>query len=104
MRIVSLLPSATEILFALGFDREIVGVSHECDFPPQVRTKTAVIRSRIPPDSSPAGIDRPVSEDVHRGGSLAAGGARAPKTLAPDLTQTPGFWSLWPAFPGRPPH
>ena len=33
MRIVSLLPSATETLFALGFDEEIVGVSHECDFP-----------------------------------------------------------------------
>src|SRR5439155_1224105 len=37
MRIVSLLPSATEILFALGLDREIVGVSHECDFPAQAR-------------------------------------------------------------------
>src|SRR6267378_3350785 len=47
MRVVSLLPSATEILFALGFDREIVGVSHECDFPPRARTQTIVIHSRI---------------------------------------------------------
>src|SRR6266853_1458922 len=50
MRIVSLLPSATEILFALGFDREVVGVSHECDFPPQARRKRVVIHSRIPQD------------------------------------------------------
>src|SRR5260221_173340 len=48
MRIVSLLPSATEILFALGLDREIVGVSHECDFPPRARTKPVVIHSRMP--------------------------------------------------------
>jgi len=48
MRIVSLLPSATEILFALGFDREIVGVSHECDFPEQARGKRVVIQPRIP--------------------------------------------------------
>src|SRR6266436_3369756 len=57
MRIVSLLPSATEILFALGLDREIVGVSHECDFPPKARTKPVVIRSRIPHGASPAEID-----------------------------------------------
>ena len=48
MRIVSLLPSATEILFALGLDREIVGVSHECDYPPQARAKPVVIHSRLP--------------------------------------------------------
>ena len=57
MRIVSLLPSATEILFALGFDKEIVGVSHECDFPEQARTKRVVIHSRLPHDAAPAEID-----------------------------------------------
>ena len=55
MRIVSLLPSATEILFALGFDREIVGVSHECDFPPNARTRTVVIHSRMPHDDGLTG-------------------------------------------------
>jgi len=55
MRIVSLLPSATEILFALGLDREIVGVSHECDFPPRARAKPVVIHSRMPHDAAPAG-------------------------------------------------
>ena len=64
MRIVSLLPSATEILFALGFDREVVGVSHECDFPPQARTKKVVIHSRIPHDASPSEIDRLVRDHL----------------------------------------
>ncbi len=66
MRIVSLLPSATEILFALGLDREIVGVSHECDFPSQAKTKPVVIHSRLPHEASPSEIDRLVSEYVHR--------------------------------------
>src|SRR5437773_6571084 len=72
MRIVSLLPSATEILFALGLDHEIVGVSHECAYPPQAKTKRAVIHSRLPHGASPAEIDRLVSEYVHRGESLYA--------------------------------
>ena len=99
MRIVSLLPSATEILFALGFDREIVGVSHECDFPPQARTKTTVIRSRIPHDSSPAEIDRLVSEYVHRGESLYAVDADALKALAPDLIITQDLCHVCAASP-----
>src|SRR6266702_3122539 len=99
MRIVSLLPSATEILFALGFDREIVGVSHECDFPPQARTKTAVIRSRIPHDSSPAEIDRLVSEYVHRGESLYAVDADALEALAPDLIITQDLCHVCAASP-----
>src|ERR1700720_1630188 len=72
MRIVSLLPSATEILFALGFDREIVGVSHECDFPANARTRTVVIHSRMPHGASPSEIDVLVREYVHRGESLDA--------------------------------
>src|SRR5947199_1494730 len=72
MRIVSLLPSATEILFALDLDREIAGVSHECDFPPQARSKPVVIHSRLPHDAAPAEIDRLVREYVSRGESLYA--------------------------------
>ncbi len=85
MRIVSLLPSATEILFALGFDGEIVGVSHECDFPPQARSKRVVIHSRIPHDASPAEIDRLVREYVARGESVYAVDAQGLEELAPDL-------------------
>jgi iron complex transport system substrate-binding protein len=88
MRIVSLLPSATEMLFALGLDREIVGVSHECDFPPQAKTKPVVIHSRLPHDVSPAEIDRLVSEYVHRGESLYAVDAEVLEALAPDLIIT----------------
>jgi len=69
-RIVSLLPSATEILFALGLDQQIVGVSHECDFPPAARSKTVVINSRIPKDAAPVEIDRLVREFSARGESV----------------------------------
>src|SRR3981081_3696194 len=88
MRIVSLLPSATEILFAIGFDREVVGVSHECDFPEQARSKRVVIQSRIPHDASPSEIDRLVREYVSRGESLYAVDAQALEELAPDLIIT----------------
>jgi iron complex transport system substrate-binding protein len=88
MRIVSLLPSATEVLFALGFDREIVGVSHECDFPSRAKTKTAVVRSRLPHDASPSEIDRLVGDYVERGESLYAVDAELLEGLAPDLIVT----------------
>jgi iron complex transport system substrate-binding protein len=99
MRIVSLLPSATEILFALGLDREIVGVSHECDFPPRARTKPVVIHSRLPHDASPAVIDRMVSEYVHRGESLYAVDAEVLESLAPDLIVTQDLCHVCAASP-----
>ena len=99
MRIVSLLPSATEILFALGFDKEVVGVSHECDFPPQVRTKRIVINSRIPHDASPSEIDRLVREYVSRGESLYAVDADSLEELAPDLIVTQDLCHVCAASP-----
>jgi iron complex transport system substrate-binding protein len=99
MRIVSLLPSATEILFALGLEREVVGVSHECDFPPQARTKPVVIHSRMPHDASPAEIDRLVSEYVHRGESLYAVDAEVLEKLAPDLIVTQDLCHVCAASP-----
>lgn len=99
MRIVSLLPSATEILFALGLDREIVGVSHECDFPPQAKTKPVVIHSRLPHDASPPEIDRLVSEYVHRGESLYAVDAELLEKLAPDLIVTQDLCHVCAASP-----
>src|SRR5713226_5361792 len=99
MRIVSLLPSATEILFALGLDREIVGVSHECDFPPRARTKPVVIHSRMPHDAAPAEIDRLVSEYVHRGESLYAVDAEILESLAPDLIVTQDLCHVCAASP-----
>jgi iron complex transport system substrate-binding protein len=99
MRIVSLLPSATEILFALGFDREIVGVSHECDFPLQARTKPVVIHSRIPHHASPGEIDSFVRECVHRGESLYAVDAKVLDALAPDLVITQDLCHVCAASP-----
>jgi iron complex transport system substrate-binding protein len=99
MRLVSLLPSATEILFALGFDREVVGVSHECDFPPRVRTKRIVIHSRIPHETSPAEIDRLVRDYVSRGESLYAVDAQALEELAPDLIVTQDLCHVCAASP-----
>src|SRR5215467_2467465 len=99
MRVVSLLPSATEVLFALGFDREIVGVSHECDFPPRARTKTIVIHSRIDKDAGPLEIDRQVREYVSRGESLYAVDAEALQALAPDLIVTQDLCHVCAASP-----
>src|SRR6202050_5667309 len=99
MRIVSLLPSATEILFALGFDKEIVGVSHECDYPLQARAKRVVIHSRLPHDAPPAEIDRLVREYVSRGESLSFVDAEAPLELAPDLIITQDLCQVCTASP-----
>jgi iron complex transport system substrate-binding protein len=99
MRIVSLLPSATEILFALGFDREVVGVSHECDFPEQARSRRVVIQSRIPHGTAPAEIDRLVREYVSRGESLYAVDAQALEELAPDLIITQDLCHVCAASP-----
>src|SRR5260370_24626563 len=99
MRIVSLLPSATEILFALGLDHEIVGVSHECDFPPRAKTKPVVIHSRMPHDATPAEIDRLVSEYVHRGERLYAVDAGRLEWRAPDLSVTQDLWHVCCASP-----
>jgi iron complex transport system substrate-binding protein len=99
MRIVSLLPSATEILFALGFDREVVGVSHECDFPPSVRGRRVVIHSRIPKDAPPADIDRLVRDYVSRGESLYTVDAQALEELDPDLIITQDLCHVCAASP-----
>jgi iron complex transport system substrate-binding protein len=99
MRIISLLPSATEMLFALGFDHEIVGVSHECDFPPRARTKSVVIQSRLPKDANPAEIDRLVREYIGRGESLYCVDAELIEELAPDLIITQDLCHVCAASP-----
>ena len=99
MRIVSLLPSATEILFALGLDKEIVGGSHECDFPPRARTKPVVIHSRLPHDASPAEIDRLVREYVSRGESLYSVDVDTLEALHPDLIVTQDLCHVCAASP-----
>ena len=63
MRVVSLLPSATEIVYALGLGDQLAGVTHECDYPPQARTKPAVTSSTLSdPSLTSAEIDARVAE------------------------------------------
>ncbi|MBV8601936.1 MAG: ABC transporter substrate-binding protein, partial [Candidatus Eremiobacteraeota bacterium] len=88
MRIVSLLPSATEICCALGLEDQLVGVTHECDYPPEIRTTPRVTRSNLPPGLSAPEIDRHVRADVHDGSSLYALDTVLLERLAPDLILT----------------
>lgn len=64
MRIVTLLPSATEMVCALGLREALVGVSHECDYPPGVETLPRVTRTRIDHHAPSAEIDRQVRAEL----------------------------------------
>src|SRR5919112_2909209 len=70
MRIVALLPSATEILHAIGAGPEVVGVTFECDYPPQARDARIVSTSSLPEDLSLAEIDAVVRERAQAGEDL----------------------------------
>jgi iron complex transport system substrate-binding protein len=99
MRIVSLLPSATEILYALGVGDQVVGITHECDFPPEAAGKPALIKPRVDPTAAPAEIDRQVSELVARGESIYAVDADLLASLAPDLIVTQDLCHVCAASP-----
>ncbi|MFZ4656598.1 MAG: cobalamin-binding protein, partial [Caldilineaceae bacterium] len=89
MRIASLLPSATEIVCALGLADCLVGVSHECDYPADVVAGLPKLtRSAIPHRLSSAEIDTIVSERLHRGESLYLLEGEAIQALQPDLLIT----------------
>jgi iron complex transport system substrate-binding protein len=89
MRICSLLPSATEIAFALGLDDEIVGVTHECDYPPAARTKPVVVYSVIDPNRIDSKeIDQEVTEHLRSGASLYTIDSRRLQEARPDIILT----------------
>ncbi len=88
MRIVSLLPSATEILFAIGAGPQVVGVTHECDFPEEARTRPVLTHSLLPAELDAAGIDRHVRASVHSGSSLYGLDDAKLAALEPDLIIT----------------
>ena len=85
MRIVSLLPSLTELVCALGHQADLVGVTHECDFPPGVERLPHLTRSRIPTDATSAEIDSAVSAER---GSLYELDDALVAALRPDLILT----------------
>jgi iron complex transport system substrate-binding protein len=88
VRIVSLLPSATEILFAIGAGDAVAGVTHECDFPPAARGLPVVTSSLLPSELSAAQIDRHVRANVHAGSSLYGLDEARLAALEPDLIVT----------------
>ena len=88
MRIVSLLPSATEILFAIGAGDELVGVTHECDFPPEALRLPQLTSSALPQAARSIDIDRHVRRALHEGSSLYHLDADLLERIAPDLIVT----------------
>ena len=89
MRVASLLPSATELLFAIGAGPDVVGVTHECDWPTQAQALPRLTASLIDHTGSSAGaIDRHVREAVHAGSGLYALDARLLGDLEPGLIVT----------------
>lgn len=88
-RIVSFLPSATEMVCALGLEQLLVGVTHECDYPSSIQGKPVVVRSAIPVDQlSEAEVDRAVGERLKAGLSVYQVDEVLLKKLAPDLILT----------------
>ncbi|MBV9664971.1 MAG: ABC transporter substrate-binding protein [Actinobacteria bacterium] len=88
MRIVSLLPSATEILFAVGAGDDVVGVTFECDHPEEARSRTIVSTTTLPPGLSPAEIDAAVRERLAAGEDLYRLDEGALRSLDPDVVVT----------------
>lgn len=88
MRIVSLVPSATEMLFALGAGEDVVGVTHECDFPPAALDLPKVTVDRLPPGLDAREIDAAVRAHTERGEAIYALDAAALRELQPDLIVT----------------
>jgi iron complex transport system substrate-binding protein len=73
VRICSLVPGATEVLFGLGLGESVVGVTHECDWPPEAATRQQVTASELQSGDLPsAEIDRAVAEAAHDGKALYA--------------------------------
>ena len=88
-RVVSLLPSATEILFAIGAGDRVVGVTHECDHPDAARSLPKVTSSLLPTDGvAPGDIDRHIHAARHAGSSIYALDEAELARLEPDLIIT----------------
>ena len=88
MRIVSLVPHATELLFALGLGDDVVGVTHECDFPPAAAGLPHVTSDELPPGLASAQIDAAVRERTQAGEAIYGLDEELLRELEPDLIVT----------------
>ncbi|HVV56142.1 MAG TPA: cobalamin-binding protein [Mucilaginibacter sp.] len=88
IRIISLLPAATEIICALGLENLLAGRSHECDFPPQVKDLPACSEANIPDNLGSAAIDQKVKQLLSDALSLYTVDREKIRQLAPDLVIT----------------
>lgn len=94
MRIVSLVPSATEMLFALGLGDDVIAVTHECDHPAAARELPRITRDILPDDLSSAEIDAAVKERSLAGESIYELDTELLDELQPDLIVTQSLCSL----------
>jgi iron complex transport system substrate-binding protein len=88
VRIVSLVPSATELCFELDLRDEVIGVTHECDYPPEVLDLPKVTKDRLSPGLSQAEIDEAVRAQTTGGDSIYELDEDAVRELEPDLIIT----------------
>jgi iron complex transport system substrate-binding protein len=89
MKICSFLPSATEIAFALGLGDSVVGVTHECDFPPDAKSRRVVVRSAVDQERCTSGeIDRLVTEHLRSGKSIYTIDLEQLRAADPDVILT----------------
>ena len=88
VRIVSLIPSATETLFALGLGSDVIAVTHECDYPPAARELPKITRDVLEPGLSPREIDAAVKERTLAGESIYQLDDELLRDLRPDLIVT----------------
>jgi iron complex transport system substrate-binding protein len=88
MRIVSLVPHATELLFALGLGDQVIAVTHECDYPPAALQLPHITRDALPTGLSAAEIDAAVRERTERGEAIYELDEGALSALEPDLIVT----------------
>jgi iron complex transport system substrate-binding protein len=93
-RIVSFLPSATEMLYALGLGDRLMGVTHECDYPSEAKSKPVVVRSLLPDGLTQREIDAAVSERLKQGLSLYQADEELLRRIGPDLIVTQDLCSV----------
>lgn len=99
LRICSFLPSGTEILFALGLGDAVMGVTFECDYPPEALSKPVVVHSRLPTGLPEHEIDRQVNEFSRRGQSLYRLDAEKLREIRPHLIITQALCHVCAASP-----